>query len=130
MPQIFVIFGTGTRTLLVEEDAQNLGKRLISVVEKEFSIEGMNDTAFTSVRAFSDRNEAAVQVEVRYTAGEDEYGRGEPFDLSEEEQRKLIQAIKEEFLAFLMSRRLPLYYNLSVLIKPRYKSVFETFSFE
>jgi len=51
------------------------------------------DLAFTAVQAIESHNEADFQIEIRYTAGEDEYNRGRPFDPTEEEKEELKNAI-------------------------------------
>jgi len=117
MPQIFVILGLGTSSLFTDREADDLGRRLIPVVEKGFDIQKTKDTAFTAVRAVSTVGEADVQVEVRYTAGRDEYGRGKPFKPTLRAQQRLIDLIKAEFMAFLRYHGLP-GYSLSVWCKP------------
>jgi len=123
MPQIFVILGPATIALFTNDEVGALGEKLIPSVEEGFGIAGKNDVAFTAVRAVVTENEAAVQIEIRYTAGEDEYGYGKPFDPTEEEQIGVAKFIKKASSAFFKAKGLP-EYSLSVWCKPHYKGVF------
>ncbi len=126
MPQIYVILGPGTSALLTDSEVDDLGRRLVPVVEKGFGIQGTKDTAFTAVRAVVTFGEADVQVEIRYTAGRDEYGRGRPFKPTLRVQQKLIDLIEAEFRAFLKHYGLP-GYSLSVWCKPYCGGSFKMF---
>lgn len=117
MPQVYVIFGPATSGLLTVDEINDLGKRLIPVVEKGFGIEGTEDTAFTAVRAVATINEADVQVEIRYTAGTDEYDWGKPFEPTLQAQEDLTDLIRIEFREFLRHHGLS-DYSLSVWCKP------------
>ena len=124
MPQIYITFGTGTIALLTKTEADDFGEKLIPVVEEGFGILGTDDTTFTGVRAMCDRNETDVQIEIRYyTAREDEHGWGRSFNLTEEEQRRIAEAIRDTFLAFLKANGLP-DYSLSVWFKPYRDGIF------
>jgi hypothetical protein len=125
MPQIFAVFGPSTGALLTEDEASALGEELVPVVERSFGIEGKKDVAFTGVRAMATEGEAAVQIEVRYTAGEDEYGKGKPFDPTKEEQEKVAVRIRRTFIIFLRAKGLPRY-SLSVWCTPHYRSFFKS----
>jgi len=123
MPQVYVILDPQTMALFTDDEVMALGRKLIPLVEKRFDIVGKDDVAFTAVRAVATINEAAVQVEVRYTAGKDEYGRGEPFDPSEELQKVVAESIKTACQTFFKDTGFP-EYSVSVWPKPYYNSVF------
>ena len=86
MLQIFVIVGPEVLHFTTEK-LHKLGERLFPVVEAGFGIQGTN-TAFTAVRAEVVKDEADVQVEIRYMAGRDEYNQGQPFDPALRRSRK------------------------------------------
>lgn len=123
MPQIFIILGTETMALFAPDEVWALGRELIPLVEEGFDIKGKNDVAFTAVGAVADDNEAAVQIEIRYTAGKNEYDRGRPFDPDEETQRTVARLIRGKTFAFFRVKGLPKY-SVSVWVKPYYKGVF------
>jgi len=123
MPQIFAILGTETRALFIDDEVRILGKQLIPLVEVGFGITGEDDVAFTAIRAVATINEAAIQIEIRYTAGKDEYGWEKPFDPTEEEQEMVAKSVKEACLAFFKAKGLPRY-SVSVWFKPCYKGIF------
>jgi len=120
MPQIFII-----SRCLCEQTLLELGSLLFAVVEKGFAIEGTNDvscTVISSVRTLGE--EADVQIEIRYTAGQIKYGRKTPFDPTLEEQKRLAEAIKpvvDDFLSRCVGRSM----SLSVWCKPFYNSHFQ-----
>jgi len=117
MPQIFVIRKPGSRCLLTDREMIMLGRRLIPVVEKGFGIEGHNDVAFDDVVPENTINEADFQIEIRYTAGTDEYGWGKPFKPSVRRQEKVADLVEAEFRAFLKNRKVS-DRTLSVWCKP------------
>jgi hypothetical protein len=120
MPQIVII-----SQFLHKEVLARLGCLLVSVVEKGFGIEGKNDTACTVINDVFTINEASIQIEIRYTAGEDEYDWGRPFDPTMEEQSVLTEAIKPVVDAFLAEKCDGLCLSLSVWCKPFYNSHFK-----
>ena len=94
MPQIYII---PSNKLIGKIGAieLRLAPNLILAVEKAFGIEGKNDTAVTCAsRPEFVVGEADLQIEVRYTAGEDEYGWGRPFDPTRAEQEKAAELIR------------------------------------
>lgn len=119
MPQIFIMCES-----LDTEQLQGLGQLLIPLVEKVFSIEGQNDTAYTGTNKISTINEANLQIEVRYTAGQDEYERGKPFDPTLDEQKHLARTIKLAVDDFLRNRCHRVGFSLSVWCQPFYNSHF------
>ena len=126
MPQIYMIITPHAENIL-KDSILSLESELISTVEKEFDLEGLNDVAFTiPPPVLYTKGEANVQIEIRYTAGEDEYNRGKPFNPSLKEQEKLAERIKETFLGFLRRRNL-IWLTLSVWCKPYYHSFFKAF---
>jgi hypothetical protein len=106
MPQILVTLGPKTEHSFGKEMAELFGKALIPIIEKGF---GVKDAAFTSVRATSTINEADIQIEVRYTAGTDEYKIGKPFDPTPKEQEVVRKSIKERAARFFSDNGLPQY---------------------
>lgn len=137
MPQIYMIIGPADRDgrdiekyILTRAALGLLVPELIETVENAFGIKGFSDVAFTACEpAFYTKDEADVQIEIRYTAGEDEYNRGKPFDPSLEEQLLLEDQIHYVFDKFLEKYKLP-HLSLSVWCKPHYKSLFKLFDFK
>ena len=96
-------------------------------VEKWFDLTGEDDVAFTVPKpVLYTKGEAEIQIEIRYTAGEDEYDRGRPFDPSLREQEGLSDQIRRIFVDFSAEHLLELL-SLSVWCKPCYHSVFKAF---
>jgi hypothetical protein len=79
-----------------------------------------NDISCSAENLFYARGEADLQVEIRYTAGTDEYGRGVPFDPTEEDRATLAEKIKDSVRIKIFSTE----FTLSVWIVPHYKSAF------
>ncbi len=115
-----MILGSQVVKRLDHEIINEIGTTLISLVEQFFKIEGRNDVAFTAVSAIATINEAPIQVEIRYTAGRDEYGQGKPFDPSEEEQELLASLIMGVVQGLTLGK-----YKVSVWCKPYHNSVFK-----
>lgn len=119
MPQIFMLVTEEVRNELGKEKILEVGKALIELVENNLGIRCKDDVAFTAVSTIATISEADIQVEIRYTAGRDEYGQGKPFDPTLEEQRLLAFQIK-------LSGRvmIPEKFSISVWCKPFYNSIF------
>jgi hypothetical protein len=128
MPQIYVILDKYVADNFCPGEAiDTFFHKLVPVVEKRFGLEGKNDVAITVVRAVRSVNEANIQVEIRYTAGTDEYGTGVPFDPTVGVQEALIEDI---YKTFQTSPRLEFYsprLTLSVWCKPYYGGAFKMF---
>ena len=127
MPQVFMILSPGEdgNAKCGAAIANNyvlplLEKTLISLTEQIFGIEDKNDVALTVIIAKRTKNEADIQVEVRYTAGEDEYGKGKPFNPSKEKQEELASAIIKEIKEHVTGL------TVSAWIVPFYHSVFKS----
>ena len=124
MPQVYMILDPSALTIMVDEEAEmyDLSRSLIRVTERVFCLEGKDDVACTIVKAVSTMNEAPIQVEVRYTAGENEYHTGTPFDppkdIREQLANELIAEVRHHFRDV----------KVSAWIKPYYRSVFKLFS--
>lgn len=122
--------GHGTsisKYILTRSNLELLIPKLVEAVEDVFDIKGLDDVAFTACEpAFCTKGEADVQIEIRYTAGQDEYNRGKPFNPSLKEQQLLAERIHEVFDKFLGGHRLP-HLSLSVWCKPYYNSDFGLF---
>ena len=126
MPQIHMTLTSHAHGVLASK-LRSLALKLVSTVEKAWRLEGFSDVAFTALPpALFVLGENDIQIEIRYTAGEDEYDRGEPFDPSSEEQGRLAKQIRQVFLDFFSNHNLECL-SLSVWCKPYYHSVFEEF---
>ncbi len=130
MPQVYLIISPPAKNFLRQKGRGDqllceLGNVLVHAVEMVFGIAGKNDTAFTAVLAEATLHEASIQVEVRYTAGEDEYGLG-PFDPTRDEQKLVVNRIKEVFADWARTNKMGhCWRTLSVWCKPHYNSYFE-----
>jgi len=94
MPQIYVILDRHMgKNFCSGEALDAFIQSLPRVVEKHFGIEGKNDVAITIVQSLKTVGEANIQVEIRYTVGTDEYGKGEIFNPSLNCQEALIENI-------------------------------------
>jgi len=126
MPQIYMIVTPHAKDVLMP-GIDLLASNLILAVEKGFGIDGLKDTAFTvPAPVLYIDGEKEVQIEIRYTAGEDEYDRGQPFDPSLEDQGKLAGFIEKVFREFCDQHHLERL-SLSVWCKPYYRSAFREF---
>lgn len=126
MPQIYMILAPGVERVLADKFPL-LGSLLIRTVEEAWGLEDLNDVAFTGCcPTICVINEHKVQIEIRYTAGEDEYDRGEPFNPTPTKQRELAKQIKDTFFKFLATYSLR-HLSLSVWCKPYYNGAFEEF---
>ena len=123
MPQIKVFLDEKAQQMISKDSFQYLAERLTIAVETAFGIQGENDVAFDVFHIVYARNEAPVQIEVAYTAGADEYARGQSFDPGESEQKEAIVLIVTAFYEFLRKERLP-EIKPSVWILPHYRSQF------
>ncbi len=125
MPQIYMMMNRMAEgPLLSGHRLPDLGRILTRAVEKDFGLEGLNGVAFSVPQLLIyTSGEKDVQLEVRYTAGEDEYDWGRPFDPSPEEQRLLCAHLKEALLEFLAANSLPPL-SVSVWCKPHYHGTF------
>jgi len=123
MPQVFMIVGPALQEKFPKETVHTIlnviGQTLIKVVEEAFEIEGKHDVAFTAVPALYVFKEADIQIEIKYTVGEDEYDRGKPFDPPTEQKELLIEKIKKK-----MKQTFP-GYSVSVWIRPQRESLFK-----
>jgi len=123
MPQIKVYLNEAGRKIVKPDTFNDLGICLIHAVETAFCIEGKNDVAFDIFEVAYTKNESPVQIEVLYTVGTDDYGRGELFDPPEEVRRSVTEKILWEFSDF---RRLHSIAETtpSVWIRPQHNSTF------
>ena len=89
MPQIYII-PTVHANKVIDEGWDFIAKCLVPIVEEVWGLENLNDVAVTVdspvTFVFGEKD---VQIEIRYTAGEDEYDQGKPFNPTMEEQKKL-----------------------------------------
>lgn len=126
MPQIYLKVSPDAQQRLAQHgtDTAAVGKildqSLAAVVAEVWDVP-FHDIAFSAEDLVYTRGEADFQLEVRYTAGTDEYRRGKPFDPDDGEREKLADRIQKTAEA----RFAGLGYTISVWIKPSYKSVFK-----
>lgn len=128
MPQIYVILDPYlARNYCNGEGVDAFFQNLVPVIERQLGIEGKNDIAITVVQAVRTVGEASVQVEIRYTAGTDEYGHGLPFDPPSAIQERLAKTIHREFEAFQARSFSAPRLTLSVWCKPYRGGFFKMF---
>ena len=128
MPQIYVILDSYLAKIFCPGEALDAFiQSLPPVVERHFDIMGKNDVAITIVRALKTVGEANLQVEIRYTAGSDEYGTGEIFDPSAARQQALIENIYKIFKNFPGFQHNAPALTLSVWCKPYRGGEFKMF---
>lgn len=108
-----------------EARMRDLGEALIQAVERAFGIEDKHDTAATCASPMFTIGEADIQIEVRYTAGEDEYGWGRPFDPNMVEQDRAAELIRMAIHNWLRDQSLPIDTTATVWFKPYYHSYFK-----
>lgn len=120
MPQIFMIVDPSVKEG-VSDKLAGLAPALIETTERVFGLEGKDDVSFTAIAALVTVNEAELQIEVRYTVGEDEYGRGEPFEPSREQREELASELMVVTRAHLGG----LVDWISLWIRPQRDSVFK-----
>jgi len=124
MPQVFMILSPEICEKHSKETIYTLmnifGQTLIKIVEEVFEIEGKHDVAFTAIPALHTINEAPIQIEIKYTVGEDEYGMGKPFDPSKGQREALATKIKEAMAKHMLEFR-----SVSVWVRPQRESVFK-----
>jgi len=123
MPQIVLFLDEKARNMIVPDTFEDLGIVLIEAVEAAFGIKGHNDVAFDVIAPLFTKNESHVQIEVRYTAGKDEYGTGSVFDPNEATRTLAITQIRTAFMEFLHVHGIDLI-SPSVWIRPHYNSTF------
>ena len=127
MPQIYAKIAPELQRSLAPKILALLDVELTALVEEVFDLRGKNDVAFSAENLVYTRGEALLQLEVRYTVGEDEYHQGEPFDPSRESKEQLASKLKraaEQFLERCYSGyTIP--FTVSVWIQPRKESVFK-----
>jgi hypothetical protein len=124
MPQIVVILNPEGLRAIERHTFDDLDSCLTKAVEAAFGIEGENDVAFDVSHMVYTRNEAPVQIEVFYTAGEKEYGRKEPFDPTRTQRKLAIAKIRKAFREFRRSHKIAAI-TPSVWIRPQYDSPFK-----
>ncbi|MFA7252608.1 MAG: hypothetical protein WC027_02020 [Candidatus Paceibacterota bacterium] len=96
MPQVYAIIGKEAQRECTELEIDAFLERVGLCVSKRFDIVEEQDIATTVIHAARTKGEAQIQIEIRYTAGTDEYGKG-IFDPSVEVQEALIDDIRRQF---------------------------------
>jgi hypothetical protein len=125
MPQIFVMLSPYAQQQLNDKKEvglflEELGTTVGAIVVKTWKVP-MRDVVMSAINLVYSGGEADVQIEIRYTAGEDEYNIGSPFDPSIAEQQSLIVAI----LTAVVKREFGHGLTFSVWCKPYRDSKFE-----
>jgi hypothetical protein len=123
MPQIKVILNPTAQKRIPERLYSKIGENFTSLLEQTFDIVGKNDVAFDILPALYTLNEADVQIEILYTAGEDEYKTGKPFDPDEHLKDLASQVLKQYFCELMAGNRIP-DITVSVWIRPQHHSKF------
>lgn len=122
VPQVLMIVAPRLVPAFSEEDGEKrlekIGQALISKTEQAYSLEGKNDVAFTAIPALCVIGDADIQLEVRFTAGEDEYGQGKPFEPSKTLMGALALALMDVLVEGLLSEVEPPISSLSVWVIP------------
>lgn len=125
MPQVYMIIAPSVQPKFSDaagyRKLQSIGWDLIAQTEKVFGLEKEDDTAFTAVNAVCVLHESEIQIEIRYTAGEDEYGTGEVFAPSKEQRILLADSILEAMQEPLRG----IAKSVTVWVKPYEDSVFK-----
>lgn len=121
MPQVFMMIAPEAQKELFDEKLKNLGHSLIEVTARGFGIEDEDDVTFTAVNVDCTVGEAPIQVEVRYTVGEDEYNREVPFVPSREQMDALCDAI----IIAIGKQQILSRWRTSVWVRPVRDSVFK-----
>lgn len=91
MPQIFVMLSPKAQPVVNAAMCSKIDRLLTDTVAELWEVP-RDDIAFSVAHLTYTRGEADVQIEYRYTAGKDEYDRGQPFDPSEGKQKLLVDA--------------------------------------
>lgn len=105
--------------MLTSETLDNIAKISIKAVEREFGLQGRHDVAFTCLPVLFTREDADIQMEVRFSVGSEEYG-GKGFNPNRVQQL----ALKDELLRIL-KLNLPRNISRSVWIIPLRDTVFD-----
>jgi len=116
MPQIYLMVAPRIREAMNQATLQILNEKLSGVIVEEWKVPE-DDIACSAAALLYTHGEADLQVEVRYTAGADEYNWGRPFDPTEEEQKAL--AVRMQEVAKSVTKC-----TVSVWPKPYYKCGF------
>ncbi len=120
MPQIFMIVSPRVKGVVVPLLGE-LDLVLTLAVIDGLGSEVTGDVTFTAIEALHTRDEGEIQVEIRFTAGEDEYHTGTPFDPSRDQMEYCagrIAGVLERLLAPTGVR------SFSVWIQPSRGTVF------
>ena len=127
MPQVLAIVSSPYWEELVRARVMDeVSARLIGITEQVFELEGKNDVTFTAIEAVFVTGDAPFQVEVRYTAGEDEYGRGEPFQPSKE----LRDLLADRIMGFVQKVLNDYVDGVSVWVRPYENTTFKERSWD
>lgn len=125
MPQVYIILGPNVLKNLGNELVNAIGFRVMADVEDAFHIREEQDVALTIIEAVSIFGDTDIQIEIRYTAGEDEYGRGEPFNPSKKDQDSLITLVTNTLANTLREHIKGRNFSASVWCKPYYHSIYK-----
>jgi len=97
MPQIFLMLSPQAQSKLGNTPdrawgmLERLDRALSHLVITEWDVP-KEDVACSAANLLYARGEADIQIEFRYTAGDDEYGTGKAFEPTKEQRGKLVDA--------------------------------------
>ncbi len=97
MPQIFVMLSPHAQDRFgadMENRLEEIDSVVTSLVISHWPVPA-EDVACSALNLSYTRNEADIQIELRYTAGQNEYESAQTFDPSIEQQIKLINEIQQ-----------------------------------
>ncbi len=121
MPQIYLKIAPVAQSAMTQEVLKEIDEEFSERIWTLWSIPE-NDVAFSAENLIYTRGEADIQIEIRYTAGTDEYNKGELFDLDKGKQRLLSDSLGIVIKRILTQKNLS--FSVSVWIKPSYHGIF------
>ena len=92
MPQIYVMIAPKVKGVVVPK-LDELDRLITNAVVDAFGRDVAGDVSCTAVETLYVRDDGDVQIEIRYTAGGDEYRTGRMFDPGQEQMDFLVRLI-------------------------------------
>jgi hypothetical protein len=124
MPQIFLMMSPEMKSVVDHVILREFDEEITGLIASQWSVPE-SDIAFSAEFLAYERGEASIQIEIRYTAGSDEYEQGRPFDPNEERQRLLSVAIINAVKDIMRKKRKKVPVPaVSVWCKPFYRGLF------
>ena len=121
MPQIYLKIAPVAQPAMTQEILERIDEELREKIRVLLNVP-KDDIAFSAENLVYTRGEADIQIEVRYTAGTDEYSWGRPFDPDEGQQRALSGSLSVAIKEILAQKNLP--FSVSIRCKPFYHGIF------